>query len=146
MIIYDLCCDDAHQFEGWFGGVDDYEQQRASGLLSCPVCGNDEVRRLPTASHVKTTGRELTNITSAKGSNPPESSIEFARDLHNYVEDNYDNVGSQFSEEARRIHHGHAEERNIYGSATSEQVSALREEGIHTLSLPVKPPAKDKLN
>ncbi|HEC13286.1 MAG TPA: DUF1178 family protein [Acidiferrobacteraceae bacterium] len=146
MIIYDLCCDAAHQFEGWFGDVDDYEQQRSSGLLSCPVCGNGGVRRLPTASHVKTSGRELEKITSTKGLNLPESSAEFARELHHYVETNYDNVGVEFSEEARRIHHGHAEERNIYGSATPEQVSALREEGIHTLSLPIKPPAKDKLN
>jgi len=146
VIIYDLCCDGAHQFEGWFDNIDDFEQQRTDGLLTCPLCGNAEVRRLPTASHVKTTGHELVSRPSTNSLNPSESSVEFVRELHKYVETNYDNVGVEFSEEARRIHRGHAEERNIYGSATPEQVSALREEGIHTLSLPAKPPAKDKLN
>jgi len=47
MIIYDLCCEDSHSFEGWFSSVDDYSRQSARGLLVCPVCESSQVRRVP---------------------------------------------------------------------------------------------------
>ena len=37
MIRYALICENAHEFEGWFGSADSYESQRSSGLLTCPV-------------------------------------------------------------------------------------------------------------
>ena len=40
MIVYDLCCDTGHRFEGWFGSSDDYSDQQQRGLVSCPECGS----------------------------------------------------------------------------------------------------------
>jgi len=45
-------------------------------------------------------------------------------------------VGDKFPEEARRIHHGEAEERNIYGDATPDQLEELRDEGIEIAAIP----------
>ena len=45
MIKYQLVCDAEHEFEGWFGDSAAFETQSKSGLLSCPVCGSDHVRR-----------------------------------------------------------------------------------------------------
>jgi hypothetical protein len=54
MIVYDLHCVGGHEFEGWFSDAEDYEQQQAQGMLSCPVCNSADVQRVPTASHIKT--------------------------------------------------------------------------------------------
>src|SRR3546814_1580404 len=46
MIVFDLkCYDRGHVFEGWFGSSADYEKQRASGMIACPVCGDTQVRK-----------------------------------------------------------------------------------------------------
>ena len=45
MIRYALACDNGHAFESWFPGSSDYEDQRARGLLSCPLCDSREVAK-----------------------------------------------------------------------------------------------------
>jgi len=47
-----------------------------------------------------------------------------------------EDVGARFAEEARRIHHGDAEDRGIRGQATGEEVRQLVEEGVPILPLP----------
>jgi hypothetical protein len=50
---------------------------------------------------------------------------------------NTEDVGTQFAEEARKIHYGEREERNIRGQATREETEALIDEGIEVMALPV---------
>ena len=50
---------------------------------------------------------------------------------------NTEDVGTQFAEEARKIHYGEREERNIRGQATREETEALIDEGIDVMPLPV---------
>ncbi|MDB2390468.1 DUF1178 family protein [Alphaproteobacteria bacterium] len=38
MIKYQLICDNAHSFEGWFQNASAYDTQYASGAIACPVC------------------------------------------------------------------------------------------------------------
>jgi hypothetical protein len=54
-----------------------------------------------------------------------------------HVMANTEDVGSQFAEEARKIHYGEREERNIRGQATREETEALIDEGIDVMALPV---------
>ncbi|PVE09737.1 DUF1178 family protein [Limnohabitans sp. Rim28] len=54
-----------------------------------------------------------------------------------HVMANTEDVGSQFAEEARKIHYGESEERNIRGQATREETEALIDEGIEVMALPV---------
>ena len=53
-----------------------------------------------------------------------------------HVMANTDDVGSQFAEEARKIHYGERVERNIRGQATREEAEALIDEGIDVMALP----------
>jgi hypothetical protein len=58
MLVVDLHCANGHHFEGWFASADDLTSQQARGLVSCPVCGDREVVRRPSAprlnvSHLK---------------------------------------------------------------------------------------------
>ena len=62
---------------------------------------------------------------------------EAAKALRAEVENNCDYVGSQFTEEARRIHYGEADARGIYGEATLDDAKALDDEGIPVLPLPI---------
>ena len=56
MKVLDLRCGAGHPFEGWFASEDDYGKQRERGLLDCPVCGNAEVVRLPSAPRLNLSG------------------------------------------------------------------------------------------
>lgn len=60
-------------------------------------------------------------------------------ELRNHVEENSDFVGDKFAEEARKIHYGETEERNIYGEATEDQAEELTEEGIKVGRIPWLP-------
>jgi hypothetical protein len=50
---------------------------------------------------------------------------------------NTEDVGQNFAEEARKIHYGESEERNIRGQASVEETQDLLEEGIEVMPLPV---------
>ena len=49
MKVLDLQCRQGHSFEGWFGSQDDYDAQRARGLVTCPVCNDSEVVKMLSA-------------------------------------------------------------------------------------------------
>ena len=146
MVIYDLVCDSAHRFEGWFQSPDDYQRQCDTGLLSCPSCGSDAVRMIPTASRVMIRSTQDDPPKESQKLSDEFSSVALLRKLHDYVEKNFDDVGPKFAKEARRIHRREAEERNIRGVVTAAEAEELSAEGIETLALPAKPPEPDKLN
>ena len=50
--------------------------------------------------------------------------------MREQVEKNCDYVGNKFPEEARKMHYGEADTRNIYGEATDSEAEALKEEGV----------------
>ena len=39
MKIFDLLCANDHRFEGWFASGADFDRQRDSGIIACPMCG-----------------------------------------------------------------------------------------------------------
>ena len=50
-----------------------------------------------------------------------------------------ENVGDNFTEEARKIHYKEKEARGIFGHATPVEAAELMEEGIEVHPLPVLP-------
>lgn len=129
MLVLDLGCPLEHRFEGWFGSAEDFESQVARSLVTCPVCGSADVRRLPNATRL--------NVAHPRGDKPAAKAhahpvMEALREVLASTED----VGERFAEEARRIHYGEAEERGIRGRASQEEARALAEEGIPVLVLP----------
>lgn len=163
MKVLDLQCLQGHAFEGWFSSEDDFQSQREGGLLTCPMCGEPEVVKLPSAPRLNISGASQapssTDRTSesAPGQSPSSAPSETvaalppqalqAAWLHmvRRVMANTEDVGQRFSEEARRMHYGEAESRGIRGQATAEQTEALLEEGIAVMPLPVPDGFKDTL-
>jgi len=54
-----------------------------------------------------------------------------------HVMANTEDVGEKFADEARKIHYGESQERNIRGQASREETEALQEEGIAVMPLPI---------
>jgi hypothetical protein len=148
MIVFELICGDQHRFEGWFASGDDFERQRAKGLLACPICATGAVSKLPTAK----LGRSAE--APAGPANPRESPLPAAAGggqqlrvtvaaFVDFVLRNTEDVGRAFPEEARRIHRHEAPQRGIRGSASPEEVEALQEEGIGVISVPLPIPPRE---
>jgi hypothetical protein len=62
-----------------------------------------------------------------------------------HVVANTEDVGDSFPDEARKIHYGEAEQRNIRGHATPEETEALIDEGIAVMPLPLSDAFKEPL-
>ena len=142
MIRYALICEHAHAFEGWFGSSADFDDQQARGLLECPVCASKAVRKqimAPAVVGAKRTVQEDKRPTQAM-------MLEAMGALRRHVEENFDDVGDGFAQEARAIHEGKAEARGIYGQATSQEVRDLVEDGVPVAPLPPEPPKKTQVN
>ena len=63
-----------------------------------------------------------------------------AREVRSHVEANFDYVGDSFAREARDIHEGRTEKREIYGEATPAEVRKLKDDGVPCAPLPPLPP------
>lgn len=129
MIKYNLKCDDGHTFDSWFGSIGDFERLQKSSLLSCAVCGSGTVDRAIMAPRVKTSD-------DAPLSAPASPAEQAVRELRRKIEENAEDVGSNFASEARKIHDGDAPERSIYGKAKPAEARALIEDGIPVAPLP----------
>lgn len=150
MIVFDLACDNAHSFEGWFASSEAFADQQARGLLMCPVCDSAVVAKAPMAPAVP-----------AKGSSGRDASPRKSRALTNQampaeVAEAFkalaaaqakalkrsEWVGDRFAAEVRSMHYGEAEEKQVHGRATKDDAVALIEEGIAVapLLVPVHPP------
>lgn len=142
MILYSLVCERDHAFEAWFQDSAAYERQAVARAVTCPLCGSANVDKAVMAPRLgKRAAKQEKPLTHATGSDAKLGKMLQA--LREHVEANYDYVGERFAEEARRIHHGDVETRNIYGEATSEDVRALKDEGVPVTPLPPLPRRND---
>lgn len=138
MIRYALICDREHEFDGWFASSDGFDAQVAAGEVLCPHCASPKVSRALMAPNI---AKGKTNAADA----PQQAALAEKMSmmmlaLKKHVEENCDYVGDAFAEEARRIHYGETEHRDIYGEATPDEARELIEEGVEVAPLPLTPP------
>ena len=140
MIVFDLGCENNHRFEGWFASGHDFDQQLEHKLITCPVCSNANVVRLPHASHIRSTP----SARPASRKEPGAASQQYANvgkdvlvKLVEKIMENTEDVGAAFPEEARKIHYRETAERKIRGTASREEVEELVDEGIEVVALPI---------
>ena len=157
MIVYELACAQGHRFEGWFASSEAYADQRKRALVSCPVCNDAAIERVPSArvsvpkgasparrrttqapaaaaeaTPVAVAPDAATTAVSEIAANLPAEVLTKLREIVKQTE----NVGRRFPEEARKIHYEETAPRPIRGQASSEEAEALRDEGIDFASLP----------
>ena len=137
MIRYALQCDAGHGFEAWFSASADYDDQAARGRVECPLCGSREVSKQIMAPAVAGTRKTAVDADRAK---MQTMMTRVAREVRSHVEANFDYVGDAFAREARDIHEGRTEKREIYGEASPAEVKKLKDDGVPCAALPPLPP------
>ena len=146
MMHYALRCRPAaHEFDGWFRSSGDFDGQVERGLVACPACASTAVEKAMMRPAVSGIGQ----MEPASESTRPVANVPGPAELaalmgklqamSRAVRAKAENVGPRFAEEARRIHFGEVEERQIYGAATRAEVERLAEDGIPALPLPPLP-------
>ena len=131
MIAIDIECSSGHLFEGWFESLEAFEDQNTKNMIVCPYCNDTRIRRVISPVAVK-------RSTSDEKRKPVEIDYKkLAKEMVDYIQDNFEDVGHKFSSEALKMHYGVTEKRNIRGSATSEEEKTLKEEGIEFFKLPL---------
>jgi hypothetical protein len=129
MISFNLRCAKDHVFEAWFKDGAAFDKQAKSKSLSCPSCGNTKIEKAIMAP-------AIARGASRADTPSPEQLRSMLLQMRAAVESNCDYVGQEFPEEARKIHYGEADARNIYGEATPEEAKELAEEGVEFGSIP----------
>jgi len=133
MIAFDLQCSKGHIFEGWFDNLESYEKQNARKMVSCPHCNDTKIRKL------------LSPVTSIKSTSAPQSEPEvgqinykkLAKEMIDYINREFEDLGTDFTAEALKIHYGVSKERNIRGTATASEEDILRQEGVQFFKIPL---------
>ncbi len=161
MIVFDLACRDAgHVFEIWFGSSEDYESQKARGLVSCPYCGSADIDKAVMAPNVGAKGNQRAaaspalpvpagaNVPAATGMPSPEqfkALVSKLAEMQAKALEGSDYVGDKFADEARSIHYGEQDARAIHGQTSLSEAKALVEEGVPLtpLIMPVRAPKSE---
>ncbi|WP_338331448.1 DUF1178 family protein [Acetobacter sp. LMG 32666] len=150
MICYRLRCANDHVFEGWYKDSGTFTMLRQKHLLNCPDCGTPNVDQAPMAPAI--VGRAPKRApqpdvapdaapppATAAGQAPPvlpDAVLSTLREVRRTIEENCENVGNRFADEALRIHYGEAPERGIYGEMSQTQQEELKEEGVAFQNVP----------
>ena len=157
MIVFDLKCGQGHVFEAWFGSSAAYEDQKARGMLACPMCGDGDVGKALMAPNVGTKGnRKGDGVPSqpipvkAEASPPVEApspevvkaALAALAQMQAKALENSQWVGKSFATRARAMHDGEEDHAPIHGQATPEEAREMIEDGlpIAPLPFPVVPP------
>ena len=133
MIIFNLKCIDCNfEFEGWFSNSKEYSKQKNNDLINCPSCESSKVTKGLMAPN-------LNKKSNSKNKVKKRSVASNVSKLKKIIEKNFEYVGEQFTEEAKKMKYGETKERSIYGEATLEQTKELIEEEIDVVPLPFSP-------
>ena len=121
MIKYILNCKNNHEFESWFSNSEEFEKLKKKNLLECIFCGSKKISKSIMAVNTeKKLRKERENLIK----------------LRNYIEKNFEYVGSNSSEKVRDIYYDKSSKKTIYGTTTLKEREELAEEGIELLSVP----------
>ena len=150
--VLNLQCHNQHVFEGWFSSEDDFQSQRARHLVECPMCADQQISKMLSAPRLNLSRSRSEPSESSASAEPAHAvSVPVATvpevmpaemqaawlNMVQHVMKHTEDVGSQFADEARKMHYGETEERGIRGQVSAQETQALLEEGISVMPLPL---------
>ena len=139
MIAFDLLCANGHTFEGWFDNLESFEKQDSENMIICPLCESTEIKKILSPVAMKSSSRS-----SQKNNDLPIDYQKLAVEMLNYIQNEFEDIGPDFTREALKIHYGASEARNIRGTATKDEEQILEEEGVPFVKFPSADKNKDK--
>lgn len=149
MIVFDLQCGSQHVFEGWFDSDEAFRAQLSLNLLQCPLCGDDKISKRLSAPRLNFGGHTPALAVDPVDAPNPATDIAPLQsawlELGRKIVANTDDVGENFTREARRIHYGEVPERGIRGQASAAEALALIDEGIAVMPFVLPEASKSTL-
>ena len=137
MIIFNLVCKSCQfKFEGCFDNSKDFEKQLRKNIINCPNCNSSSIKKFLMSPNISKKSNAKKTIKKRK------TVINNIKKYKKIIEKNFDYVGSNFTEEAKKMKYGEIDERPIYGEASVEQTNELLEEEISVVPLPWTPSKK----
>jgi len=128
MIAFDLICSNGHHFECWFKDSASFEEQKSSGIINCPICDDTQDERVYSPFMIKKGEEKKTEEVSP---------YQTLRLIQEYLDKNFEDVGMNFAKEALKMHWGESEKKNIKGTATPQEETLLKEEGVQFFRVPI---------
>ena len=133
MIKYNLKCHNNHEFESWFSDSKEFDNLDKKKLLECIFCTSKKISKSIMAPMVYGTNKDNDLIKENRFlKNEKKKLIE----IRKYIENNFENVGDNFSKKVREIYYDKKNNKTIYGTTTQKEREELSDEGIDLLSIP----------
>jgi hypothetical protein len=149
LIKYLIGCASGHEFESWFRASADFDSQAQAGHITCPHCGSTDVSKQPMAPSVVTrrasapaASEQVASGAAIGAASAGPDGVALREALRAFTQKiiaDSEDVGPRFAEEARKMHFGEIEERQIRGSSTPEEARELAEDGVPFGILPPIP-------
>ena len=135
MIKYRLNCKNcANSFDSWFASSKEYEKLKKLKHLNCLLCGSIKVEKTLMAPSILNSKDKNVLISKDKKFYKIKNTI---KEYQKFIKKNFNYVGENFAHEARSLHYNSKKKsKGIYGKATAEEISELKDEGIDTDVIP----------
>ena len=135
MIKYRLVCKDCDvSFDSWFSSSNEYEKVKKLKHLNCHNCNSFKVEKTLMSPNVLNSKDKIVTISKNKKFSKIKNKI---KGYQKFIKKNFNYVGDNFAYEARSIHYNKDKKsQGIYGNASSDEISDLRDEGIDTEVIP----------
>ena len=133
MIKYNLKCKNKHEFESWFLDSKEFEKLKLKKMIECSFCGTKSIDKTIMSPNI---GIKELEEKGFKTSNKLEKVRSDLLKMRNFIEKNFEYVGTNFPREVRNIYYDKRKNKNIYGKATQEESEQLKDEGIELTAVP----------
>ena len=135
MIKYQLICNDCNLvFDSWFASSKEFEKLKKKKFLSCHKCNSIQVEKSLMKPNVLNKNKSHREPISKDVNLNIKRTI---KEYQNFIKKNFDYVGSNFAYEARSIHYDKKKrKKGIFGKASKEDLTELKEEGIKSQTIP----------
>ena len=135
MIKYRLVCKDCDtSFDSWFSSSKEYEKVKKLKHLNCLNCNSSTVEKTLMSPNVLNSKDKKIKISKNNKFLKIKNKI---KKYQKFIKKNFNYVGDNFAHEARSIHYNKDKKSGgIYGNASSEEISELKDEGIETEVIP----------
>ena len=135
MIKFRLFCKKCSKdFDSWFASSKEYEKLKKKNFLVCHNCDSQKVEKTIMSPKLINSKKKTKDSFSPKKYNNIKQKI---KSYQKFIKENFKYVGENFAYEARSIHYNKKKgKKNIYGSASKQDLKELREEGIDTQMIP----------
>ena len=133
MIKYNLKCHKDHEFESWFSNSEEFDKLNKKNLLECIYCSSKKINKSIMSPMISNPKREeQIEIINTELKKEKDELLK----LRKYIENNFDDVGKNFSKKVREVYYDKKSKKAIYGTASKKEREELAEEGIDLLSIP----------